>query len=524
MPASKSAPAWLLLPLPANADPDATLLKTVEQLCADLPNSFLKLQRALDNVRALSSYEPAANRASALIWEQFESLLSNPDGDARLVFAKYAREHLPQRALARVLRRLAKDPDMHVRRNVGYLIQRSKIQEVALPAKKDGDWNVSGWSLSGKQQRKITTKHKSGKKVQERTGVPPIPNLAALRTLLNIKSPKQLGFFLLASDAKGGPYTTHTIPKRDGSDRKICAPKKQLKWVQKQILKHILSKVPPHPSAHGFVNGRSTVSNATPHVGSELVVKFDLKDFFPTVHYFRVMGLFGSLGYPIANCMFGTDDDANQIAPVLARLCCYTPNPKLWGSATLPQGAPTSPAISNLVCRRLDARLAGLAEANQGTYTRYADDLTFSFKSAETVKLGRFRWWVDQVCQQEGFTVNQQKFRVIRNSQRQVVTGIVVNEAVRVPRELRRELRAIVFNCAKNGVEAEGKKWAKKMKKDDPEFEGKAAAFPGYLRGIAAYLNMVQPEHGGPLLRRVNELLGGAVEGDEATDGKVGGA
>ncbi len=241
-----------------------------------------------------------------------------------------------------------------------------------------------------------------------------------------------------------------------------------------------------------------------------------MKDFFPTIHYFRVMGLFASLGYAVGNCMFGTDDDANQIAPVLARLCCYTPDPKQWGTAVLPQGAPTSPAISNLVCRRLDARLEGLAEANNGTFTRYADDLTFSFPKAEGIKLGRFRWWVDQVCQQEGFVVNQQKFRVIRDSQRQMVTGIVVNDAVRVPRELRRELRAILHNCEANGVDAEAKKWAKKRKKDEPGFEGKATAFPGYLRGLAAYLNMVQPEHGAALLRRVNELLGGPVEGDEA--------
>src|SRR4051794_23800368 len=475
MSASKSAPAWLLLPLPANAETDAKLLKTVEQYCAELAESdkpftvFNKLQRALEGVRALASYEPAVNRASTLIWEQFEALLSHPDGQVRLAFAKYAREHMTPRALARVLRRLAKDPDMSVRRNVGYLLQRAKIQEVALPAKKDGDWNTTGWALTEKQSK--ITRHKTGKRVLERTGVPPVGDLAALRTLLNIKSPKQLGFFLLASDFKNGPYTTHTIEKRSGGERLICAPKKQLKWVQKQILKHILSKVPPHPAAHGFVTGRSTVSNASPHVGAELVVKFDLKDFFPTVHYFRVMGLFASLGYPLGNCMFGTDDESNQIAPVLARLCCYTPNPKLWGSATLPQGAPTSPAVSNLVCRRLDARLQGLAEANKGVYTRYADDLTFSFKIAKGLNLGRFRWWVDQVCQQEGFTVNQQKFRVIRDSQRQVVTGIVVNEAVHVPRELRRELRAIIHNCEKNGVEAEAKKWAKQRKKEDEQFE-----------------------------------------------------
>jgi retron-type reverse transcriptase len=518
MSASKSPPVWMLLPLPANAHHDDRVLKTVELHCANLPGAFSKLLNALDGVRALASYEPAANRANALIWERFEELLSSPEARDRLNFARYARDHMPPRALARILRRLAKDPDMAVRRNIGFIIKRAKIQEVALPAKKAGDWNPTGWSLSEKQTK--ITRHKTGKRVLERTGVPPIADLAALRTLLNIKSPNQLGFFLLATDAKGGPYTTHTIPKNSGGERKICAPKKQLKWVQKQILKHILSKVPPHPAAHGFVNGRSTVSNAAPHVGSELVVKFDLKDFFPTVHYFRVMGLFASLGYPLGNCMFGTADESNQIAPVLARLCCYTPDPKEWGSATLPQGAPTSPAVSNLVCRRLDARLEGLAKAYKGVYTRYADDLTFSFKSAEGVTLGRFRWWVDQVCQQEGFTVNQEKFRVIRDSQRQMVTGIVVNEAVRVPREMRRELRAIVHNCEKNGIEAEAKTWAKKRKKDEPGFEGTAAAFPGYLRGIAAYLNMVQPEHGGPLLRRVNELLGGAVDG--AADEKAG--
>jgi retron-type reverse transcriptase len=515
MSASQSAPAWLLLPLPANAETDAKLIATVEQHCEKLPATFPQLHNSLTAVRSLATYEPAANRANALIWERFEAILSDPEGRNRLAFARYAAAHMPPRALARVLRRLAKDPDMSVRTPVARMIAKGKIQEVALPAKKDGDWNASGWLLT-EEQAKIAKKHKTGKRVQERTGVPALATLADLRKLLNVKSPAQLGFFLLASDHKGGPYTTHTIPKRDGSERKICAPKKQLKWVQKQILKHILSKVPPHPAAHGFVNGRSTVSNASPHVGAEVVVKFDLKDFFPTVHYFRVMGLFASVGYALGNCMFGTDDESNQIAPVLARLCCYTPDPKQWGSATLPQGAPTSPAISNLVCRRLDARLEGLAEVNKGTYTRYADDLTFSFKSAEGFNLGRFRWWVDQVCQQEGFTVNQEKFRVIRDSQRQVVTGIVVNEAVRVPRELRRELRAILFNCEKNGVEAEAKKWAKARKKRVEGFEGTAKNFPQYLRGIAAYLNMVQPEHGAPLLRRVNELLGGDEKAGDA--------
>jgi retron-type reverse transcriptase len=510
MSATRSAPPWLLWPLPANAVHDAGLIDTVEKQCATLTTrtGFMNLRRVLAGVRALASYEPAVNRANALVWEQFEALASAAEAEVRSGFAAYAHEHLPHRALARVLRRLAKDPDTAVRAYATKVIQKAKIREVALPARKDGAWDTSGWMLPTEKGRPAKiTRHKSGTKVQERTGAAPLANLAQLRALFNIKSPKQLGFFLLASDDNNGPYTTHTIPKRDGTERKICAPKKQLKWVQKQILKHILSKVPPHPAAHGFVTGRSTVSNAAPHTGAELVVKFDLKDFFPTIHYFRVMGLFASLGYGVGNCMFGSDDESKQLAPVLARLCCYTPKPSEWGTATLPQGAPTSPAVSNLVCRRLDARLAGLAEANQGTYTRYADDLTFSFRSAEGLNLGRFRWWVDQVCQQEGFTVNQQKFRVIRDSQRQVVTGIVVNDGVRVPRELRRELRAILHNCETKGVESQARR--------HPRFNGNVGAFGQYLRGIAAYLNMVQPEHGAELFRRVNELLGGPTEGGD---------
>ena len=302
-----NAPAWLLLPLPANADPDRQPLAKVEQACSKLPDKFGELQKALTAVRQFASYEPAVNRANELVWGQLEALLTHPADTGRTALVRYAAEHMPQRALARILRRLAKDPDMGVRNTVKNAIRKAKIREVALPQKKDGDWNTSGWTLTEKQA-KITSKHKTGKRVQERTGVPPLATLADLRKLFNIKSPNQLGYFLLATDAKDGPYTTDTIPKRGGGERKICAPKKQLKWVQREILRHILSKVPPHPAAHGFINGRSTVSNAQNHVGAELIVKFDLKDFFPTMHYFRVMGLFASLGYPTGNCMFGTDD------------------------------------------------------------------------------------------------------------------------------------------------------------------------------------------------------------------------
>jgi retron-type reverse transcriptase len=324
--------------------------------------------------------------------------------------------------------------------------------------------------------------------VQDAHGVPVLPNLAKVRTLLGIRSRQQLGYFLLASYVNDGPYTKFTIPKRDGSDREICAPKKQRRWVQRQIL----DKVPAHEAAHGFVPGRSTVTNAEPHQGAELLLKFDLTDFFPTIHYYRVVGLFASLGYAVGDARFASRDEAIQVAPTLARLCCYTPDPFSWGNARLPQGAPTSPAISNLVCRRLDARVDGLARRNQGVYTRYADDLTFSFKTRD-IKLGRFRWWVDQICHQEGFFVNQGKFRVIRGSQRQLVTGIVVNEELRVPRDERRRFRAILYNCRRHGLESQAR--------GHP-------CFGDYLRGFASYVHMVHPEDGAELLKEVEDLLG----------------
>jgi hypothetical protein len=233
------------------------------------------------------------------------------------------------------------------------------------------------------------------------------------------------------------------------------------------------------------------------HRGATLLLKFDLTDFFPTIHYHRVLGLFASLGYYVGDGRFGTEDASKRVAPTLARLCCYTPAPEAWEGVVLPQGAPTSPALSNLVCRRLDARLDGLARRNQGVYTRYADDLTFSFRGA-SVDLGRFRWWVDQVCHQEGFFVNQAKFHVIRASQRQLVTGIVVNDELRIPREERRRFRAVLHNCRAHGLASQARA---------------RADFGAYLRGFASYVHMVHPEEGAELLRQVESLLGPEAEG-----------
>jgi retron-type reverse transcriptase len=486
----ETAPAWLLRPLPLNAQSAGNHLERIDALGANLPKSLPDLHRLLSSLQAQNTYDEMVNRASAHVWGQLEHFYTSQEERDRLNLLEFARDHLIEQARARVYRRLAKDPSIHVRRRAHREITQARLPEVALPLETDGAWDTSGWSHAVRDRP--LTRHPQGRRVQQQLGLPEIATVGELRALLGIRSSRQLGWMLLASDQGDGPYIRFTIPKRDGSERSICAPKKQLRWTQRQILDQILSKIQPHDAAHGFREDRSTVTNATPHLGAQLLLKFDLTDFFPTVHYYRVVGLFTRLGYTVGDARFRSSDDAQAIAPVLARLCCYTPDPQKWRNALMPQGAPTSPALSNLVCRRLDARLTGLAQGNGGVYTRYADDLTFSFKSKE-LNIGRFRWWVDQICHQEGFFVNQRKFRVIRASQRQVVTGIVVNDELRLPRDERRRFRAILHNCRKLGVESQSRGHAR---------------FADYLRGFASYVHMVHPEEGAELLRQIEALLG----------------
>jgi hypothetical protein len=490
-------PSTLLRPLPVNATFDAKLRDQIDRLCQKLPDSMEQVAALLEPVKASSDYDAAVNRAAGHVWSALERFYAFGDPAARVALFRFARDHLPEAAQAPICRRLVKDTAWRVRSLARRLVERSAFREVALPLTPDGAWDATGW-LQGTVGRPLFH-HRQGRRVLQEHGLPVIKDLAELRKLLGIKSPNQLGYLLLASDQRGGPYARFNIPKRGGGERVICAPRKQLRWVQRQILDQILAKVPPHPAAHGFVAGRSTVSNAEPHRGAAL--KFDLTDFFPTIHYHRVVGLFASLGYYVGDGRFGTEDDARRVAPTLARLCCYAPDPEAWDGVTLPQGAPTSPAISNLVCRRLDARLDGLARRNLGVFTRYADDLTFSFKDA-ALDLGRFRWWVDQVCHQEGFFVNQAKFRVIRASQRQLVTGIVVNDELRIPREERRAFRALLHNCRRHGLASQAR-----------EREDLGA----YLRGFASYVHMVYPEEGADFLRQVDELLGPEDEAPEET-------
>jgi len=251
-------------------------------------------------------------------------------------------------------------------------------------------------------------------------------------------------------------YTYSWREKRNGTFRLIEAPKVQIRNCQRRILQQVLDKVPAHPAAHGFVRGRSCQSGAAIHVGEQVVVTLDLSDFFLTVPVPRVFGMFRSLGYPspIARLLTGL---CSTVTPPSALPAWPRPRATDWRERRiyfalhLPQGAPTSPALANLVCWRLDCRLQGLARAFEANYTRYADDLAFSGGSDLADRVGNLLAAVREVVVDEGFTINESKVRIMRASGRQRVTGIVVNEHQNIQREDFDLLKAILHNCHKLG-------------------------------------------------------------------------
>jgi len=277
-------------------------------------------------------------------------------------------------------------------------------------------------------------------------------------------------------------YHRYAIPKKTGGTRAISAPKKALASAQEWVLDMIVGRLETEPEAHGFVRHRSIVTNASPHVGRRVVVNLDLENFFPTVSFRRVRGLFEKIGY------------GGQVATLLALVCTEPPRAaavidgKVFrvalGDRMLPQGACTSPGITNAICRKLDRRLAGLAKRHGFTYTRYADDLTFSGDKPEAI--GALLRSARSIVSAEGFVEHPRKTRVMRRSRRQEVTGVSVNRKLSIPRDELRELRAILHNVAKRGL-------ASQNRESHPDFAA-------YLRGRVAFACMVDPDRA-PKLR-----------------------
>lgn len=278
-----------------------------------------------------------------------------------------------------------------------------------------------------------------------RYGLPVWHTEAALAAALEVDVKGLRHFSTHRSKDRIAHYVTFAIPKRTGGERLIMAPKARLKRLQRKLNALLVSKLPVSESAHGFRVGRSVRSNAEPHVGKSVILHLDVQDFFPSIHFGRVRGLLIAFGY------------GYQVATTLAALMTEAPRQPVMvgdtrffapvGSRACPQGAPTSPGLSNALLVKMDHRLAGLARRYGFAYTRYADDLTFSGNDIDAAHA--LRLLAGRVVKEEGFVVNARKTRVLRSGSRQSVTGVVVNDVLGLSRQARRRLRAAIHQYGK---------------------------------------------------------------------------
>ncbi|MFY0526961.1 reverse transcriptase family protein [Archangium gephyra] len=325
-------------------------------------------------------------------------------------------------------------------------------------------------------------------------GLPELESAQKLAKALGLSVSRLRWFSYHREVDTGTHYRSWEIPKRDGGKRTITSPKKELKEAQRWVLANVVERLPVHGAAHGFVAGRSIVTNALAHKGADVVVKMDIKDFFPSVTWQRVKGLLrkGGLAESTATLLALMATEAPREVVQFRGKTLYVAK----GPRALPQGAPTSPGITNALCLRLDKRLSALSRRLGFAYTRYADDMTFSWKKSRgkteapvAVLIAR----VEKVLEAEGFRVHPDKTRVMRPGNRQVVTGLVVNEAAkgqpgaRVPREVVRQLRAALHN----------------REKGKPGKEGETLE---QLKGMAAFIHMTDPAKGRAFLERLSAL------------------
>jgi len=289
-------------------------------------------------------------------------------------------------------------------------------------------------------------------------GVRQIADVEALAAWQNMSLPELDWFAARGRRSKRLPerlrhYRVWRIPKAHGGFRIIEAPKERLAAAQRRILDDVLVSVPPHPAAHGFVRGRSAVSFSGPHSLHDTVVRIDLKHCFEHANYRRVKAVFTAIGYTPGVCEYlaalctttCSIDDAAQLDSFHAALL---------RERHLPQGAPTSPALLNLILRRMDIRIAGFAEKNRLTYTRYGDDLALS---GDDIDPKLVTWVVSSIVHDEGFRVHPDKLRVMGDHQRQQLAGLVVNAGPRARRADFDALKALLHNAVRDGGESQNR-------------------------------------------------------------------
>ncbi len=409
-----------------------------------------------------------------------------------LMLLKRGDDSLARQEAAQAVRRMKEERAAVKARKKREAEERRQARAAAVAERRAGDIVFLGRGVSGGLAYRASDAQALGK-----AGLSVLSTPAEIAAAMRLAIPRLRWLAFHSDAAVTSHYVRFQVPKKSGGMREISAPRRSLEAAQRWILENILARVPAEPAAHGFVPGRSTLTNARPHVGRAIVVNLDLTDFFPSITFPRVRGVLEKLGYSPA------------AATILALLSTEAPRRTVTyegrefhvaiGPRGLPQGACTSPALSNLAARRLDRRLGGLAARLGWTYTRYADDLTFSGDTL--VPKGQrdprsVAWLLARtrhIIADEGFEVNEKKLRVQRRNTAQLVTGIVVNDKPSSSRKERRRLRAILHRARFEGL-------ARQNRDDHPNFAGS-------IKGKVAYISMVNADQGRPLKARLESVL-----------------
>jgi len=253
----------------------------------------------------------------------------------------------------------------------------------------------------------------------------------------------------------------------------LSIPPENLKYIQKWLTENILQKFKYSEYATGFTKGKSIYDNAKKHINKGCVINIDIKDFFPSIKFPRVYNIFKLCGY------------SKKLCVLFANICTL--------DKSLPQGSPASPIISNIISYKLDLRLSSLAKKIDSSYTRYADDITFS----GTRELPKFLPLIKQIIENEGFILNNKKQRILYNHNAQIVTGLIVNNKVNVSKKMRTELRQNLYYMQKYGIDEHISKSG---------FDGRIQ-FLAHIKGIINFINMINPKLGNSFYMQYNHIL-----------------
>ena len=308
--------------------------------------------------------------------------------------------------------------------------------------------------------------------------------------LLGDKSyPFTLKQFLILCNPKNDKNRYHSfeMPKKSGGVRQICAPCGNLKWIQLCLNEIFKALYTPTPYAMGFAEGRSIVENARVHTNQNYVFNIDLKDFFPSIDQARVWKRL-----QLAPFNFNA-----KIAGIIAGFCAikwlrYSDDSQFSDCFVLPQGAPTSPLLTNAICDKLDRRLHGLAKRFGLHYSRYADDITFSSMHNVYHPNSDFRKELERIITDQRFLINEKKTRLAHCSTRQEVTGLTVGSKVNVARKYVKDIRAILHIWEKYGLNAAFATFYPRYKSEKCQLHRGEPSLPNVISGKLCYLKMVK--------------------------------